>query len=209
MPVDLLLVRHGQTDLNRDQRVQGRSDHSLDETGRGQAALLARRLSRAPVRAVFSSPLRRAMETAQAIAGRHGLEVRCEAGLTEMDVGELDGITYRELRDRFGDFVRDWERDPGSVRMPGGETAQEVLARAWPVLQHAAGAAQEGAVVVVSHSFTLQALVCQAMDIPLAHLERVRHDVAAVTTLAVRDGDFVLRCLNDRCHLDHETEDWP
>ena len=209
MTVEIVLVRHGQTAFNRDQRVQGRSDHPLDETGRAQAVMLARRLAREPVRSVFSSPLRRATETAHAIAASHGVAVQVEQGLIEMDVGELDGVTYREMRDRFGDFLKAWNRDAGSVRMPGGETVQEVQARAWPVFQRAASASQEGAVVVVSHSFALQGLVCKAMDVPLTHFERVRHDCAAVTIFAVRDGEYILRCLNDRCHLRHETEDWP
>lgn len=208
MPVDLVLVRHGQTVLNRQQRVQGRSDSPLDETGRAQANLLASSLARIPVRAVFSSPLRRATETANAIAARHGIDVQMEEGLIEMDVGELDGVTYREMRVRFGDFLKAWNRDAGSVRMPGGETVQEVQARAWPILQKAASACHDGAIVLVSHSFALQGLVCRAMDVPLTHFERVRHDIAAVTIFAVRDGEFILRCLNDRCHLHHDTEDW-
>ena len=202
MPVmDIILVRHGQTRFNREERVQGRSDAPLDSQGVVQATLLARRLKAAPVRAVYSSPLRRAVETAAAIAREHDLSVEIEDGLIEMDVGELDGVTFQELRARHDDLLKAWRRDAGAVRMPRGETALEVQARAWPVVQRAAAAHPQGAAVVVSHAFALQALICKALGLPLAHLERVRHDVAALSILRFQDGNIALAALNDRCHL--------
>ena len=207
--MEIFLVRHGQTQANREQRVQGRSDPPLDETGRLQAQRLADRLRSVPVRAVYSSPLRRALQTADAIAAPHALPVTVEPGLIEMDVGALDGLSYAEMREQYGQFLKMWRHDAGAVRMPGGENLREVRERSWPILQQLSERYRDGAAIIVSHAFTLQGLLCKAMDIPLTHFERVRHDVAAITLLAITEsGAIVLKSLNDRCHLLAETEDW-
>lgn len=203
--MELILVRHGQTALNREERVQGQSDAPLDEVGRRQAACVAARLGKLPLRAVFSSPLRRALETATAIAKPHGLAVRVEPGLIEMDVGDLDGITYQEMHARYPDLLQAWKKDAGAVRLPGGETVAEILARSWPVLRKALAGEGRGPAVLVSHAFILQSLVCKAMDIPLTRFDGVCHDLAAMTVLQFRNGRAAIMSLNDRCHLPSEA----
>ena len=209
MGTDIILVRHGQTELNRGQRVQGRSDYPLDEKGLGQARRIAERIKSEPVQVVYSSPLLRALETAGPIADAHGLRVQVEPGLAEMDVGELDGLSFTEMRDGYADFLRQWREDAGSVRMPGGESVQEVQERAWPVVERSAADHPGGVVVVVSHAFAIQALVCRAMGVPLTHFERVRHDVGAMSILRIAGSGPLLKSLNDRCHLRNGMADWP
>ena len=115
----LILVRHGETDQNRDGRVQGASNASLNSTGRSQAQALGHSLREVPLDAVYSSPQARALETAKAIAQRHGLLTRVEDGLREVDVGELDGLTGEEMRERYPDFMKEWMRNVYPLRMPG------------------------------------------------------------------------------------------
>src|SRR3990172_13222712 len=96
----LILVRHGETDANKGSLALGRDDVELNETGRWQAQRVADALQRQPIAAVYSSPLRRTLDTARAIAERHQLAVQVDDGLIEMDIGEMEGLTYQQVRER-------------------------------------------------------------------------------------------------------------
>ena len=100
----LILVRHGETDWNKQRRVQGLSNLGLNETGRKQADALAQVLRKEKVDAIYASPLRRARETAQAISRFHKVEVVTIDGLKELDVGEVDGMTYEEMKVHHSEF---------------------------------------------------------------------------------------------------------
>ena len=202
----LILARHGETETNRERLALGREDVPLNENGRRQAAAVAASLSGMSVDAVYSSPLRRALETAEAIAAVHGLPVEVDEALTEMDVGEMEGLTAAEMRGRYGDFLRRWFSDgAGGLAMPGGESLQQVQDRAWAAVNSLRATHPEGSVVAVSHNFTIHAILCRALNLPLAHFRRLRHDLAATAVIDVReDGATVVR-INDICHLEAES----
>ena len=125
----LLLIRHAETEANATGRTQGRLDLPLTARGAAQAAAVAESIAaHAPV-AVFASPARRAVETAEAIAMRCGVGVRLDERLLEMDHGDLDGLTGEELRAAAPELLERWRVDPSEVRMPGGETLQEAQRR--------------------------------------------------------------------------------
>jgi len=117
----LILVRHGETRWNRENRVVGHTGIALDSNGRRQVELLARKLENDSVSAIYSSPLRRARETAAAIARIHRLRVMKDDALKEIDAGELEGLTFDEVMESYGDFFKDWMKGNPSLRMPGGE----------------------------------------------------------------------------------------
>ncbi|MDO8532247.1 MAG: histidine phosphatase family protein [Dehalococcoidia bacterium] len=207
----LYLVRHGQTDWNRLHRIQGHSDTPLNETGRAQAQALARTFAEKPLSAVYSSPLRRARDTAEAIArvhrspdesGRHGLSVRTLDELKELQVGALDGVTLTEMRERYGDFLARWRRD-ASVRLPGGgETLVELQARAWPAIQRIGQVHAGEQVAVVTHSFLMQVVISAVLGLPLDHFRRVRVSEGGVSTVEFSsDSRPRLVAMNDCCHL--------
>jgi probable phosphoglycerate mutase len=104
----ILLARHGETDWNREYRFQGRADPPLNGTGRAQAAQLAGALASEALAAVYSSPLRRAFETAEVVARAHGLEPVAVEGLREVDVGSWQGLTRAEVEDRFPEQYAHW-----------------------------------------------------------------------------------------------------
>lgn len=213
--VKLILARHGETASNRDGLGLGRQDVPLTERGRLQAEALAEALADVQVAAVYSSPLRRAFETAEAIAARRGLAVVVDEGLTEMDVGELDGLTFEEMRGRYPEFVTRWLSDEAAtLRMPGGgESLQDVQERVRGAVQRLAERHGGETVVAVSHNFTIHALVCDALNMSICDFRRLRHDLAAMSTLDIRDGRMVLVHLNDTCHLERrglaEPHGWP
>ena len=201
----LILARHGETESNRERRALGRQDVPLNETGRLQAQALARCLEPAPLAAVYSSPLCRALDTARAIAEAHDLPVAVEDGLAEMDVGEMDGHSLEHLWERHADLLRRWlGPEAATLRMPGGESLQEVQDRAWDALGRLAGRHPDGIVCAVSHNFTIHVLLCRLLGLPIADFRRFRHDLAALSVLDLTGDRAVLVRLNDTCHLEEQ-----
>ncbi|MBZ0252933.1 MAG: histidine phosphatase family protein [Candidatus Methylomirabilis sp.] len=177
------LARHGETLWNRERRVQGVTDVPLSDLGRRQAALLGDLLSGARPEAVYCSPLSRARDTGRAVAARHGLELRIRPGLQELNQGVLEGKTFAEMVAGHGDLVREWWRDPGDQRLPGGESMMELQARAWAVLDEIR-TGPEREVVVVSHNMTIRAILARALEQSLAHVRRFRLSPASLCRIA-------------------------
>jgi broad specificity phosphatase PhoE len=201
----LILVRHGETESNRERLALGREDVPLNERGRRQAAALTASLAGVPATAIYASPLRRAVETARPLAEVLGLEVQVDDDLIEMAVGDLEGLSPRELSERYGDFLREWfSTQAGNLRMPGGESLQDVQDRAWAAIERLRERHPEETVVVVTHNFTIHAILCRALGLPLASFRRLRHDLAGKAVLELRDDRVIVISLNDTCHLEAE-----
>lgn len=198
----LLLIRHGRTAWNQEQRMQGSgSDIELDSTGREQAGKIAQALQKVPLMAVYSSPLKRAVATAQAIASPHGLEVRTEPGLEEIDAGIIDGMPLSELREKHGGFWHDWLFAGGVPRWPGGESLQDLQDRAMKATRGILERHSTGTVVVVGHTFVVTALILALLGLELALFRNLRVEIASITTLELNQGKARLISFDDTCHL--------
>ena len=123
------LLRHGETKWNAENRICGRSDVPLSEAGRRQAKRLAERLKPISFDTLYSSPLKRAIDTARFISERIGLEPVLDDRLVELDYGQWEGKTLEEIRKNDPETLRAWEADPGRVAPPGGESGLEVQQR--------------------------------------------------------------------------------
>jgi broad specificity phosphatase PhoE len=199
----LILVRHGETDSNKAGLALGRADIELNETGRWQAQRLAEALQAEAIAAVYSSPSRRALDTARAIAERHDLAVEVDEGLIEMDIGEMEGLTFQQVRERYPQFFQVWLGSGAAYQpMPGGESLLDVQERAWRALERICASGHRETVVVVAHNFVLLTILCRVLGLELAEFRRLRHSVAAVSVLNVHDGQMMVLCLNDTCHLE-------
>ncbi|HYM15088.1 MAG TPA: histidine phosphatase family protein [Dehalococcoidia bacterium] len=197
----LVLLRHGETEHNRDGLTLGRYDAPLTERGRAQARAVATSFT-TPPDALYSSPLARAAETAAAIAAHTAVAVTVAVDLTEMDVGEMEHLSGAALRERYPDFLRAWlSPHAADARMPGGETLREVQQRAWDAVQRWRAASPEACVAAVTHNFVILALICRAIDLPLADFRRLRHGLAARTLLDIHEDGGTLLLLNDQSHL--------
>ena len=199
----LYLVRHGETESNRLGLALGQDDVPLNELGRRQAGQVARALARQPLAAVYSSPLQRALSTARAIAEPHGLEVRVEERLIEMDIGEVEGLTFAEVRSRYSEFLEMWASPEGPTRpMPGGERLLDVQERAWSMVDELAARHGEEAVAAVSHNFVILSLLARVLGIELAQFRRLRHSVGAIAEVDFGPRRVSVLRLNDTCHLE-------
>ncbi len=200
----LYLVRHGQTESNRKGLALGRADVPLNDAGRRQAERVAAALADEPLAAVYSSPLLRTMDTARAIAGLHALDVSVEDGLVEMDIGEADGLSFAEVRERFPGLLEAWVSADGPVQpMPGGERLTDVQQRAWAAVQALAARHHDRpAVCAVTHNFVILGLLCSVLGLELARFRHLRHSVGAISLVDVSPARVRLLRLNDTCHLE-------
>ena len=187
----IAFVRHGQTELNRRGRLQGRLDAPLSALGAEQAAALARGFASEPVTRVISSPLQRAVATATAIADAHGLAVEIDGRLVELDYGDWDG---RALADVPSEAWAAWRTEVGFAP-PGGETLADVTARVASFCTDVLG---DELVIAVSHVSPIKAAVCNALQVDDRVTWRMQLDVAAVTRIGRRpDGSPYLLGFND------------
>jgi broad specificity phosphatase PhoE len=168
---DILLARHGETDWNRESRFQGHADPPLNELGRQQAAELAEALAAEELAAVYSSPLQRAFETAQAVAARHGLAAVPVEGLREVDVGSWQGLTRDEVERRFPqqfhrwlDYGRGWD---------DGESYEEMGERALVALEELAARHDGQRILAVTHGGPIRAALARAEGISHSEARRL------------------------------------
>jgi len=199
LPKKIILVRHGETDWNRELRIQGGSSNTpLNEKGKRQVANLALRLSKNRIQAIYSSPLQRALDTAEAIAGYHQVEVVVELSLREIEVGVLEGVTTKELGRRFSEILT---KDGVLKKVPGGESLAELQERSWGIIQHLSQKYTDGDMVVVSHYFAILSIVCSVLMLPLSHITRLRLDTASISVINLDNQMARLELLNDTGYM--------
>ena len=197
----VLLLRHAETDWNRERRFQGRRDIPLSPVGREQAASAARPLPATPLTAVWSSPLSRARETATLIAAPHGLPVHVEDGFTEMDFGEWVGLTRDEVQARFPDALSAWAETPQAARWPGAETLDRVRARALAGLARLRAAHQGQTICLVSHGITSRVLILETLGLGPDRLWSLHLSSTGISELEFRDDWTTLHRMNSLVHL--------
>jgi broad specificity phosphatase PhoE len=199
--VTVILVRHGETAWNRREVFRGRADVELNERGRAQAQAVAASMRERAVAAVYSSPLRRAVETAEAIAEPHNVTVQTEDGFIDFDYGCWQGLQHDEVRRRYPILYQEWLERPHTVRMDGGESLRMVRRRAMNALMQATERHADETVVVVSHRVVNKVILCAVLGLGNSHFWRIRQDTCALNVLEWSQDQWVVRLLNDTCHL--------
>jgi glucosyl-3-phosphoglycerate phosphatase len=187
----LILARHGETDWNRENRFQGQADSPLNALGRRQSSELADALADERITRVYTSPLRRAAETAEIVAARLGVPVETVDALTEIDVGAWSGLTRSEVAERFPETYARWlERSPHGF--DDGETYDELAARVIPAVRELAELHHGETFLVVTHGGPSRVLQAHAAGIDVAEMRRRETALAncAVCRFAVEDGKF-------------------
>ena len=171
----LILVRHTETIWNRDKRIQGgSSDIALSEVGIRQAHLLAKFFEGENIAAIASSPLQRALNTATIIAEPHGLRVKEDAGFKELEVGELEGLSWADLGTSFTQFLlQEWQgQGTGSVK--GGESFVQLQQRSWDSVEQLRRECDGDSVIVVSHYFATLSIIFKALGLLPEYLPKFR-----------------------------------
>lgn len=175
--MDLLLVRHGQTDWNPLRKIMGRRPVSLNQTGIGQARRLRGWLQNIPISAVYSSPMARAMETASIVVeGRDGLAVMPEEGVAEIDYGDWVGATFDDVAERYREIYDAYRFRASTVAIPGGERVVDAQKRAVAAVEKMRARHEGGCTLVVSHADVIKAVIIHYLNLPLDHLQIVGAD---------------------------------
>lgn len=197
-----MLIRHGQTAWNREQVFRGGTDIGLDETGREQAGRLAERLKSSGVARIYSGPLSRARQTAQAIADACGREVSVDPGLDDMRFGQWEGMALAEVAEKHPDEYQVWRTEPWRVRIPGGSTLDEVGERAWAAVREIiSGGGDRETAAVVTHRVVLKLLALRMLGLGPEGFWRIKLSPCGLSVFEWDGERFVMQSFNDTCHL--------
>ncbi len=200
----MLLIRHGATQHNLEQppRLQGcESDGPLSEIGKQQAELTSRLLQDHPIAAIYSSPLLRARQTAEAIAGRHNLDVQAVDPLCEVNVGSWGGRKWNEIErdepEAYGRFMS----DPATHGYVGGENLTQLARRVVPALEEILSNSLGQCIAVVGHSVVNRTYLAYLLGIPIGQAHRVTYDNCGVSMIQYRGGKAKPKTINSTFHL--------
>ncbi|GAJ07152.1 unnamed protein product, partial [marine sediment metagenome] len=196
----IILARHGETEWNVKEIFRGRIDIELNETGIKQAELLAEYLIDLKIDAIYSSPLKRALKTAEIIASHHKLDVKITPGLIDFNFGKWQGSTHQEVKDKYKELYAEWISSPEWVKMPAGESLNEVRERARGVVDDVI-AKYEGTLVLVSHRVVNKVLICALLGLDNSHFWNMRLDTCGITSFIYENGGFILTKHNDTSFL--------
>jgi len=196
----LILARHGETVWNVEKIYRGRTDVNLDEVGIKQAELLGKYLSNWKLEAIYSSPIKRALDTANIIARYQKIGVNIAEGLIDFDYGEWQSLPEQEVKRLYPALLNEWHNNPHKVRMPGGESLEDVRRRAIEVVNDILSKYQ-GSVVLVSHRVVNKVLICSLLGLDNSHFWNINQDVGGITIFNYGDGRFVLTRHKDTSHL--------
>lgn len=198
----IILVRHGQTEWNRIERFRGRADVPLNRTGMAQARAVGDRLARQLPAAVYSSPLSRAVVTAEQIARPHGLIAQPHGGLIDIDYGLWQGLTPRQVGERWPQELDAWYNAPQTVRIPGGETLQVVRERGMSTVRTLAREHPDSSIVLVAHTVMNRLILLGVLGLGNERFWNLGQEPCAINRFTVRDGEFTVVSLNDTSHLE-------
>lgn len=196
-------MRHGQTEWNRIERFRGQFDLELNSTGLNQARRTAIRIQKSwKPDAIYSSPLKRALETARAIAETTHNQVESTRELIDIDYGEWQGLTPDEARLRWPDQIDAWYQHPEQAIIPGGENLFQVQTRAMAFIHLVSKTYSNKTFVLVSHTVVNRLILLGILGLGVDHFWRLRQEPCAINTIEVIDDGFTLVKMNDTCHFE-------
>ena len=197
----LLLVRHGNTNLDSTIRFWGKTDVELSDDGIRQAEQLRDRLATQRIDTVYASKLSRARATAEIIASQHKLDVTTCTELDEINFGKLEGLTFEEISQFYPEIAElmiKWRIGP---KYPGGESRDELNNRVQKFLKFLNKYKPEDTILIVAHAGTLRLMICKLLEIGIEHLRQIQLDLASLSIVETYPQGAILNLLNDISHL--------
>jgi len=199
---EIVLVRHGETEWNRLGRFRGRADVPLNENGLRDADATAQRIADGwEIAAVYSSPVRRALQTAEILAAATGRPAKLVDDLADVQYGQWEGLTRQEAAARDPETMKMFLEAPSRVRIPGGETLHEAQTRAFNALIRLAAQHADEAIAVVAHTEVNRLILLAALGGNIDHIWRVGQDTCAINVLRIAGARIDVVSVNDRCHI--------
>ncbi len=200
--MELILIRHGETDWNKDHVFRGKKDMRLNATGILQADAVGDALADRVFEAVYSSPLKRAMVTATRVAKPHEMQVREAPELSDINFGLWEGLTQKDVQERWPAIHKRWVGNPSWVKFPGGEGVRRAWKRVNSGLREILFLHGTGTIVIVSHRVPIKMMTAYLMGKKRKHIHEIKHDPGAMSIFEVDGVRGRPVVLNDRRHLD-------
>lgn len=200
----IYFVRHGETEWNASLRYQGHADIPLSDAGIAQARALSNRLKTTQFVAFYASDLSRALQTAEIVAEPHGIRVQSLPQFRETHFGEWEGLTYKEIVDKYPQDMRNWQSNPVGTVIPGGESLGHVATRVNQGLAQVLEKHPEGNVLVAAHGGTIRVLLTDILGMELSHYWKLRQDNTAINIVDFYGEKAIVATINDIHHLDKE-----
>jgi len=197
----IILIRHGQTGYNKEKIFRGKIDVPLDSTGILQTKAIAEKLSSYNIKAIYSSPLKRALETSTPIAATFNLDVEIDDKFVDFDFGEWQGLGLEEVQKKFPDLYCKWLKEPHLVKIPNGESLGLVRERVTEVINRIIEKNQD-TTAIVSHRVINKVIICAMLSLDNSHFWQIKQDVGAINVIEYKKGMFIVVSLNDTCHLE-------
>ena len=201
MSTTLFLIRHGETAWNRDKIFRGSFDIELNENGRNQARLAAQALESRPIDAGYTSPLSRAAETARIVLESHQVTALSHEGLLDFDYGDWTGKPDIEVAQQWPAEHALWNSHPDQVRVPGGDTLEEVSARAFAALEQIAARHDNQTVALFSHRVVNKLLIMASMGLGLERFPFIIQGNCSINQLERIPEGYLIHALNDTSHM--------
>jgi alpha-ribazole phosphatase len=198
----LILLRHGETDWNREGRYLGQKDVDLSLWGERQVQLAAERLDGERIEAIYASDLIRTRRTAEIIAASRGLTVKTDSRFRELNFGAWEGLTYEEISTRFRRELKAWEEDPVNQTPPRGESLAALVRRVSQAWQEIIRKDRASTILLVGHGGPLRVLLCKLLGFRPTEIWRFQVDPGSVSILFFTSQRAQLFILNDTCHLE-------
>jgi broad specificity phosphatase PhoE len=207
----LYLLRHGQTSFSKANAFCGAAlNPDLTADGRQMAEDFARAYTSKPWQAIFTSPLKRTLETAHPICSATGLSPQVRDGLKEIGYGQWEGKTVEEVQSEFHDDYLRWTADPAWYPPTDGEPAVAIAHRSLQVVEEIEQVYDEGNVLIVSHKATIRILLCSLLGIDVGRFRyRLACPVGSVSVVEFGEHGPLLRAMADRDHLDDRLKNLP
>lgn len=197
----IFLVRHGQTAWNVGEIFRGRADIPLDETGLKEADLAGDALKDETIHAIYSSPLKRSVQTAEGIAKYHNLPVRPLEAIIDISYGEWEGKENQEVKEKYPELYNLWLTEPHKVRFPGGETLDEVRTRTMSAIEELVNKHIGESIVLVAHRVPNKVISCAVLGLDNSHFWRIKQDTASTNLFIYDNNQWIIVYLNNTFYL--------
>lgn len=197
----IYLIRHGQSEWNKETRIQGQKNTKLTDYGKEQAIKLGKRLINENIHIIYSSDLERAYNTGKLISNSIHKQLIPSKSLREMNFGLWEGLTINEIKDSFDEDYTKWRKDPHTLRINGAESLFELKERSMGFVNQIINMNQGKNIAIVSHSATLKTIILGLLGLDLSYYKNFTLSNVSLSIIECRDYNNVLTLLNDTSHL--------
>ncbi len=198
----VILIRHGETNWNRERRLQGQLDIPLNLFGVQQAHTCAKHLSDIKIDKIYSSPLKRAYQCAEIISSKHGISVKTDKNLMEIDLGKWQGMKWSEIKVKYAGFMNEFRKAGDLSTLYGGESFQVTQKRAMEFISEFERESDE-TVVIVTHGGLIKTVVCDVLGLELEKRSRFDiHNLSLTTMRYTEASGWSITTMNEYSYLD-------